>query len=517
MTHYTIPDNLNLEEMVIVHPPAGIRKPKVDYLKFLITCILYGETLGGKKRKEYKGTPLNSKFLESFFYDYKQYLDYLEKQQIIKKSKSYQVGVKSKAYRVIWDYKGLLHERIVHPKLIKKIRDHENLPPDYLSKWFGEELSIDTNRAYGILNYKYRDFEDDEDCVVYSHRMVNSMEAGNYLLKRDQKSFRVHSIMTALSKEIRQGALRYKGEELVELDLKTSQPFFIASLLLKESFYSWDSDSAESTKGPVINLYLLIYLYTLYQHSLFYLPNYLIIPSISSSIYNTLSTHMFEKIENIFYIIYNTIYSNSIYNSNLNIYNNSTYRDYIETIERKEIQREIKKTEIMVDKLQAKLTGISSLLAKGDINNFKDLTLTGDLYQTIGHKLSTSERNKSKVAVLKTIYGVKSNSQSDEVLLSEFPSVFAVLDRLKSLSSFFPWHNPKKPHACVAVLLQFLEAFVFIDLIAPRVMRELPEAPVFTVHDCILTVRSYADQVREIIEDTIELIAGETPKINLTT
>lgn len=65
------------------------------------------------------------------------------------------------------------------------------------------------------------------------------------------------------------------------------------------------------------------------------------------------------------------------------------------------------------------------------------------------------------------------------------------------------------------LLLQRLESRIMLDKITKTISEELPECPLFTVHDSILTTVDYAGQVETIMERELELLIGLKPGITV--
>jgi len=96
-----------------------------------------------------------------------------------------------------------------------------------------------------------------------------------------------------------------------------------------------------------------------------------------------------------------------------------------------------------------------------------------------------------------------------------FPNVFGVLEAYKKYSNQFPWHNKSKPYASLAVVLQYIESFIFIDVICKRISMIYPDLPIFTLHDNILTVKGEEEKVKRVMEYTIKELTGVVPIIRV--
>jgi hypothetical protein len=136
--------------------------------------------------------------------------------------------------------------------------------------------------------------------------------------------------------------------------------------------------------------------------------------------------------------------------------------------------------------------------------NFELLVQTGKLYKFIanhfaGHFMLKNgfdrfdSLNKAKVEMLRIMYFdsrkaavqfYKSFKRFEQI----FPTVAKIITALKS-----------RRYQDFPILLQSLEAQIILKEIALTVSKELPEAPLFTIHDSILTTEKYRAQVKQIM------------------
>ena len=73
--------------------------------------------------------------------------------------------------------------------------------------------------------------------------------------------------------------------------------------------------------------------------------------------------------------------------------------------------------------------------------------------------------------------------------------------------------HKRKDYAFLPRLLQNIEANFVINGVCRRIMTEMPDAPVYTIHDSILTTRPFVGPIRQImVEDFARL--GLTPTLH---
>lgn len=96
-----------------------------------------------------------------------------------------------------------------------------------------------------------------------------------------------------------------------------------------------------------------------------------------------------------------------------------------------------------------------------------------------------------------------------------FPTVFTILNMFKKYSYQLPWYRKDKPHAALAVLLQFVESFLIIDVICKRISEEHPQVPLFTIHDNILTTKGNEGIVKKVMKEVTFGFLGKTATIRI--
>jgi hypothetical protein len=83
-----------------------------------------------------------------------------------------------------------------------------------------------------------------------------------------------------------------------------------------------------------------------------------------------------------------------------------------------------------------------------------------------------------------------------------FPYVYEVFRQIKS-----------KDKSLLPRLLQSIESYLMINVIAKRISIEYPDAPIFTIHDSISTTAEYVDIVEAIMTEELTKAIGHTPKL----
>lgn len=186
---------------------------------------------------------LNSKILKKASSRYKQYFDFFLNKDYILKGANYSTDKgESNSFKLNEDYSKdeitLYHlsDKILLKAFIKvedlmKVNENnifcKNKRP-HLTKYFNQDLRINYDEAFSelkmLLPLKYRKFTN--GCQIVNE-FIN--QYWRYSIKPETDN-RVHSNLTRSPKIIRK-YLTYKGEQIEGVDVKTSQPFFLAVIL----------------------------------------------------------------------------------------------------------------------------------------------------------------------------------------------------------------------------------------------------------------------------------------------
>ena len=83
-----------------------------------------------------------------------------------------------------------------------------------------------------------------------------------------------------------------------------------------------------------------------------------------------------------------------------------------------------------------------------------------------------------------------------------FPYVYEVFRFVKS-----------KDKSLLPRLLQSIESYLMLNVIAKRISVVYPDAPIFTIHDSISTTEEYVDVVEAIMKEELSKAIGHAPKL----
>jgi len=500
MTLY-LPIDLNLDGHFAENPPfEGFKRDKMHLiLSTLVTLPVHNKDL-----TIINGfVPLSSEVLQSQFKDYKKYLNYGLNTGLLVCDDLYIVGSKCKGYKIGLPYsKELqavsLHSFSLRKQLNKRYQEicKSTKGYEHLNKWF-DGLSIDRFRALRFLkeefalknaHYELRDYKMVYDISLYSksgkkgdykkvikdpviqyHQGLLSMEKlreGQYSYHVDDTVHRYHSVLTNMRSSLR-NFLTYKGSPLVSIDIKNSQPYLLC-LLLQPSFWA----SEKIVRPNAIPLKKKISKKIKIKKPILSLSS-------SLSVNSKLNTD------------YTINYSNAMLDIDCLTIASSV--DYFMLVE------------------------IKSILEKSRFDDYIEKATSGKLYdslqegfeQILGYALT--DRKELKSAVFQVLFTPNNfigqeHAAPKRIFRERYPEVYAVCNAIK-----------KKNSKLLPKLLQQLESHIMLHVVAKRLQKEHPKAPIFTVHDSIMTTPEHADLVKNIMLEELTRCVGFTPSLALET
>jgi hypothetical protein len=135
---------------------------------------------------------------------------------------------------------------------------------------------------------------------------------------------------------------------------------------------------------------------------------------------------------------------------------------------------------------------LDSLPLPDDVKEYIGVTQRGEMYDHLMRRwgIPPGGRDEFKQDFFGQVMYCRDHRRYEYGRLFErdFPNVVEVFEVLKA-----------KDYTQAAKLMQRVESSLMINRVARRVMKELPDAPVFTIHDSVVTLREYADPVYRIL------------------
>lgn len=256
---FSVPKNIDFEQM---EEQFQLRKEikhyKRDKLAYIMHLLNYYQLTYSKYQSNGVFIPLNAKILQKQLGNYyTQYFKMLFHMGILECNHEYNPGFSSYKYRLSQPYAfternyeltDFSFQKKLRTYYEKSYKDVKKKYP-FLIKWF-DGLEIDEPLALEFiekdfqLKMTYPELRDKDKhgfkcpeiqkkTAIKSVEKIKFKEFQSFVI--DTKGYRFHSILTQMRSSLRH-ALTYKGQKLVSLDIKNSQPYF-STILLSQDFW----------------------------------------------------------------------------------------------------------------------------------------------------------------------------------------------------------------------------------------------------------------------------------------
>lgn len=139
-----------------------------------------------------------------------------------------------------------------------------------------------------------------------------------------------------------------------------------------------------------------------------------------------------------------------------------------------------------------------------DIDKYVEEVRTGKFYEEFMRLTNSTDRGETKRQALICMYSANSvKTKTKTIFKKNYPNVFKMFECLK-----------KDNYKQFPILLQQIEASLFIGRIAKRIALERPLMSLFTIHDSILCLEEDSSYIKDImIEETVKMV-GVEPNIS---
>lgn len=461
-----LPSNLNLPELIRKKPfpryKKNLREAEIlDSLAAIagtITARYLGELYEDKSLTE--PVYISSRYLKQFTDHYPILMGYLLSNKVLEVCRKPVRGSNATSYRFTsaFQNQGLRKYYIKDRRIIRKlandvcekasIKRHPELF-DFL-----QDLSINDKwakkRAQKLTG-------DDKDRYSIYCMAIESVIGSNPKFKKDDRTGRLYSYITSLKRELRP-FLRYDRQKLVGLDLKTSQPYFLASLHKKECWDNFD------ILGMVA------------KHS------------------QHLSPEEVLKARTV-------LWKNTL---------NSTSNRYIMNSD--------EPVAMVADMVAPPLLPEDDNFFRTYSDRYVDMVLSGQLYENLAEFLGSTDRDLGKEVTFEILYSPPHfKSKGKKLFLEYFPTVTKFCDTINK--GYFKTKARGRKYdeqsSTLALLLQNLEASFILDAVVPDLLEVFPGLPLFTIHDSILIPTGPENEVKLVMEDLGERLLGLRPIISI--
>jgi len=444
-----------------VHLPHELRK-HADSARYLLNCIIWGYVRNKQDLRGY--VPLKFLYLREVIPDrvIKPLKDALWDSGVIDCDGHYIEGHKSHGYKLGEE---VCDDRIVQVPIstqatankITKIRRSQDRKVRldvhcWLRSKF-RDLSIDLPAAMEELS-GHHDFE--------SVKIPVEEIADKDIAFSVCRFGRVHTPLTRLSRRVRR-YLTVEGERLVNLDIKNSQPLFLALLMMNYRRRGNKTFGYITFKENVVDPY----------------------KNIDDIIESTVSPFIFKK-DNSF------IPPLSAAVTNRKAIDKESKVQYLQTLT----------TTSTCPYTDPKLLIPNRQHLHQDEALFLRLCEEGGLYEHLAILTDEPVRQWVKEEFFEVLFSQnRYQSRLKSAFAEEFPHVAEVIRVHK-----------RRKHEQLAQLLQNIESNFMINNVVRRIMEQTPDAPIYTIHDSVMTTPEHVDRVHRIMEAEFAYL-GLTPSI----
>jgi len=145
---------------------------------------------------------------------------------------------------------------------------------------------------------------------------------------------------------------------------------------------------------------------------------------------------------------------------------------------------------------------------------YGEVVSSGRLYEYMGKGM---ERKEAKELIFNIFFSVPSwEFKGKDHFIRLFPEVWEAFKWINT--GFYQTKKQGRKDGdqsnALAMLLQRIEATVVLDHIVPRIIKELSGAPIWAIHDSIMTVKGMEDEVATIMRDEAANLIGMPPTLS---
>jgi hypothetical protein len=255
------PQNLNVDELLSKYELSRTRKKNLEIRIIKIVSVLYPTNYNLHRFKADGFTHLSSKFKKRILnndYEFVHKLLTKGKDPIIKIIKSYKVGEYSKLHRLNEKYRNspMIKFKFKPPNQ-QKVKTNETLLDNQFSS---NKLSIHPNSIeflYNLYHLVITNLKKDKEIILLKNYIgrnlyiIEDINKGKFYNNRSYSNNRYNSSITSLNKLVRPFLL-VNNKTLFSIDIKSSQPYLLASLL-DVNYYNKDNKNKYNyyRVGPV--------------------------------------------------------------------------------------------------------------------------------------------------------------------------------------------------------------------------------------------------------------------------
>ncbi len=495
-----VPSSLDLEKLISEVPVefAGFKIDKVFYICdsiFKGSLKLDKETFIHPYKKEPYYVPLHTEIIKHYLGAeyYKKIVNWMVAAGIIEVDGSYQTEIISLGYRFTEKYRNneikkvdIIDFVMFNKKPSKKLKQlyttKTSRNANYLKKWYdGLEINVVEASKAIATNYMNKCFDayrnGEWPQLELEHRnnqvLIELYGHPDDYHQQDKNGRRLHTVVTCTPRYLR-SIVTYKGQELAQTDISNSQLFFTLFLFMAENWKKSRKNQGNLIWEGLEQVNCFPYTLDSFVSS--------IMSSVSSKsqagsdIQDDRFMQLVTKGKLYDYFIF-------IMNKEMGFFEpNLSYGE---------------KRDVIKSLLIAQING--------DSNEADGVTAPIN-FKLVGTRNVPQKRIKSKEKERKNrwLYEGKNKMLWDAFNL-HFPSVAAIYRQIKTYDN-----------SDISKVLQRIESTALLDYACAAIRKELPKAPLFTIHDCLTTTREYIDAVDIIFRKAIASYIGYEPKTKIS-
>nr|WP_314498660.1 hypothetical protein [uncultured Chryseobacterium sp.] len=449
---------------------------------------------------------------------------------VIESDNKYHEG-KSYGYKLIDRYFMTVGSTLYksHGRLIKKYyknarRNRNKTFPklEFLERKLTKRITTN-KRASDFLDHFFKRFDDkicqlsneefDIDRVQKKRKIIEMVwrndlgliSDGIFGASESESCQRLSSIFTRLKRELRH-FIEIDREETVEIDLKSSQPYFLNQILNSDFYDSTDSISLKSIfpelYNELFNTKKMVKIdnsnfnYILGHPYLLTLNKFNLLSNTDELLYNNIIND--NRVQEVFNYEINDNYTDSIYYSFKSTDNNIKYYIY------SDIRLLYNGGSPPLIYMCGKIEGIA------DIRKFQSMNFHVDFYQHLSDYLDLNlnrEQTKERFQLFLNNSGDRNKDFLSNSMRRSFPNVNRIVEfflRLKfeDLQLRLKYKNP------FSLLLQRIESYHLLQVGVKNFCDQFPKEPVVTIHDSVIVKKSHQKQMIKSLKDATEEITG---------
>jgi hypothetical protein len=476
-----VPKNLCFDSLLI-HVPLRITKYYKEEYQLIdriagILDIILRRYLDSYKIKDLSEEVFisASKSFKPYYDGYANIIDYLISSNVIEIVTDYKKGANSRSYRLTEQYRndGVRYYYIKDERVISKLSNkasHEPSVDTYPELYrYVQKVQIDKEKALELANEMFEGDENFTNKISQYGVTLDNVNSLTPFFKKDSSSGRLHTPISNLKKEFKQ-FLSIDGKPLVGLDIKSSQPFFLASLLNESTWKNYDVSGI------------------IKKHS-----KHLSDEEITKASLVLRNNKLFSATNRLAYCGPTSIESPPLYPKSYLQYNPYSTGNLVKDIQ---VHRDL-------------------FTFNG---TYSDLVLSGMLYEFISWNLGYKTRNEGKDEMWKILYNPPLfKCKGREVFKKFFPEVLLFADTINKgyVKTKKTGRKYGDQSSTLALLLQTLEAKFMLDELVPFIIKRFPKMPILTIHDSILVPEDYVQRVRGYMKRFAKRRLGLLPIIEV--